>query len=71
MEVERSVDDAGVPPARVLRDPGLSLKDDESTVVPRGEPVRDGRPENAPADDGHVHGFHRWAPIRRVQISLL
>ena len=42
VEVERPVDDARVPAARVLRYRLLLLEDDEAAGVPGREPVRDG-----------------------------
>src|SRR3989475_12369543 len=59
MREDRPVDAARVPTARVLRHTSFPFEDDAPPGVPGREPVRDGDPEDAPADDRYVRGLHR------------
>src|SRR3989454_3888623 len=58
VQVERSMNDAGVSARRVHRDLRFLLEDGNATVVAVREPVRERGPEDPATDDRDVPGLH-------------
>src|SRR5207245_310504 len=63
IQVERPMDDAGVPARRVNGDLRFLLDYRDSAVVAAREPIRERGPEDPATDDRDVPGFH--SPISR------